>query len=91
MRVSQVLLHARVPVIKAEAKLLKPHSNSNGASASDWIFISVDISVDSPAHSGIATTEMVRTMCQAFPALAPTATIIKTFLRSKVQYHFLLL
>ena len=48
-----------------------------------YLNIALDISINSPAHTGIATTELVRTLMQALPPLGPAACLIKQFLKSK--------
>jgi predicted nucleotidyltransferase len=65
--INTVILNARVPVIKAVA-----------ISSS----IAVDISIDSPMHSGIATASMVRTLVDLLPPLRPIVTLLKAYLRS---------
>lgn len=52
--------------------------------ANDDIFLSVDISIDGPLHSGLATTEFVRSMLKASPILAPAVCVLKEFFKSKV-------
>eukprot|EP01041_Mallomonas_annulata_P007148 gene7148-14552_t len=47
------------------------------------IIVNVDISIDSAAHSGLSTTELVRTLSAMFPVLAPTTTILRTYLHTQ--------
>ena len=70
-------------------------SGSNGGSGSAAGFtplhcegskyepISIDISIDSPLHSGLATTEMVCTLMQALPPLGPVVSVVKDYLKLK--------
>jgi Nucleotidyltransferase domain len=68
-------------------------SGSNGGSAagftplhcegSKYEPISIDISIDSPLHSGLATTEMVCTLMQALPPLGPVVSVVKDYLKLK--------
>ena len=60
------------------------------ANNSEDVFLSVDISIDGPAHSGLATTEFVKSILKKFPILGPTICTIKEFFRSRVSYQYLL-
>lgn len=44
--------------------------------------VAVDISIDSPAHTGLATAEMIRTLTTALPPLRPIVMILKEYLKS---------
>ena len=66
------------------------HPNSNAAGftplhleGSKYEPISIDISIDSPLHSGLATTEMVCTLMQALPPLGPVVSVVKDYLKLK--------
>ena len=75
IQIKKVLYHTRVPLIKAEATLVTNSSRT--------FIVSVDISIDSPVHSGMATTELVRVLSSAFPVLHPASLVLKTFLKAK--------
>ena len=107
IHITNVIIHARVPIIKAvsvDPQLSGAHPNnsgsgsgsgSNGGSGSAAGFtplhcegskyepISIDISIDSPLHSGLATTEMVCTLMQALPPLGPVVSVVKDYLKLK--------
>jgi len=80
IEINNVILHSRVPIIKASAAPMGLYNASNSAD------LAVDISIDCAAHSGLATTEMVRTMLHALPPLAPAVTLFKSYLQSKDLY-----
>lgn len=67
LTINNVILNARVPVIKAMAISVS---------------IAVDISIDSPMHSGIATASMVQTLVDLLPPLCPIVILLKAYLRS---------
>ena len=62
LEIKNVFLHARIPVIKAEATLfiptstkdIDPHSHSRHSTNnnSTMVKLSIDISLDGPTHSG---------------------------------------
>ena len=109
IHITNVIIHARVPIIKAvsvDPQLSGAHPNNsnsgngcggggNGGSGSAAGFtplhcegskyepISIDISIDSPLHSGLATTEMVCTLMQALPPLGPVVSVVKDYLKLK--------
>ena len=59
--------------------------NENGSRDNDDIFVSLDISIDGPSHSGVATTEFVKQMLNEYPALGPAVFLLKTFFKTKVK------
>lgn len=65
-----MLLHARVPIIKAEAYL-------PGGS------VLLDISLDGPDHSGLAAAALLRSLTGRMPLLGPLVLLFKDFLKSK--------
>lgn len=73
IKINQVLLHANVPLIKAEYI-------SQDSSVIKTICI--DISIDGPSHSGLATTELVLTLVQALPPLGPVVVLFKEYFNS---------
>jgi len=62
--IQQVLLFARVPLIKATAIV-------GGCT------ISIDISIDGPSHTGLATTELSTTLINHIPPLGPIILLLK--------------
>ena len=68
--IKQVLLFARVPLIKAEAKV-------NGS------IISIDISIDGPSHSGLSTTEFSATLINHIPPLGPIILLLKEYFKKR--------
>lgn len=74
-------MHTRVPLIKAEA-----HRSLRTAAGGDWGVVAVDISIDSPAHSGLAASAMVSTVLAAFPGIGPVASIVKHYLKKEVWH-----
>ena len=83
LRIKNVFLHARVPVIKAEA-YVAPTGIAVDASEDDLagLSICVDISLDGPSHSGLATTEFTKVALQFLPPLGPVYTILKGYLKA---------
>ena len=79
LTINKVLLHTRVPLIKAEA-----HRSLRTAAGGEWGAVAVDISIDSPAHSGLAASAMISTILTAFPGIGPVASIVKHYLKNKV-------
>jgi hypothetical protein len=64
---------------------IPPSSNTNiGADGNDE-YLSIDISIDAPSHSGVATTAFVKQMLAAYPVIGPAVCLLKTFLKSKVR------
>ena len=59
---------ARMPVIKAAAalpaELMPLVGGGGGAAGPQQAQLAVDISVDSPAHAGIASTRFTQFLCQ---------------------------
>jgi hypothetical protein len=50
-------------------------------------YLSIDISIDAPSHSGVATTAFVKQMLAAYPVIGPAVCLLKTFLKSKVRWY----
>jgi hypothetical protein len=65
-----VVDHGRVPIIKAVA-----HRGAHS--------FNVDISIDGPAHTGLATTAFVACLVERLPALAPLVLVLKHLLQSR--------
>jgi DNA polymerase sigma len=68
LRIQKFIIHARVPVIKATA--------FDGEAT-----VSLDITVDGPAHTGLATTEFVRNVIAYLPPIVPLVHILRQFLK----------
>jgi hypothetical protein len=68
--VHAVVDHGRVPIIKAIA-----HRGAHS--------FNVDISIDGPAHTGLATTAFVACLVERLPALAPLVLVLKHLLQSR--------
>jgi DNA polymerase sigma len=96
LEIDNVLLHARIPVIKATYRQshedivggrppIAPDDVDIAGAPMDLepLQISIDISIDGPTHSGLATTEMVRTMLTHLPPLGPVSLLLKEYLKSK--------
>lgn len=77
MTINTVLLNAKIPVIKAVVKL-DPCDSFNNIQ-----HIPIDISIDSAVHTGLASTEFIRTIFTALPPLVPIVNTLKEYLRSK--------
>eukprot|EP00903_Cladosiphon_okamuranus_P014633 g13569.t1 len=71
----KVIPHARVPIIKAQAM---------GVCGSDESFnFNIDISIDGPTHSGLATSAFTSYLSDHLPNLAPLTIVLKSLLQSK--------
>ncbi|CAM9478334.1 unnamed protein product, partial [Phaeothamnion confervicola] len=68
--VQKVLLTSRVPIIKAVATFGGFH-------------FALDLSIDGPGHSGLATTAFVRYAAAHLPDLAPLTLVLKHFLQRR--------
>ncbi|CAM9176973.1 unnamed protein product [Chrysoparadoxa australica] len=68
IKVLMVLEHSRVPIIKAVATV--------GSTS-----FPVDISMDAPMHTGIATSAFVAYLSERLPALAPLVIVLKHILQ----------
>jgi hypothetical protein len=97
--IRKVVYHSTVPLIKAD--ILRSGLRARGLSIPDEtdidfsssenvndgdIFVSLDISIDSPLHSGVATTEFVKQMINEYPTLGPAVFLLKMFFKTKVIY-----
>ncbi len=78
--IQQILPHAHVPLIKAIATV---RSYDSGSSSVRVVSIPVDISMDGPRNTGIASTAMIKVLLAALPPLGPVFLVLKAFLRSK--------
>ncbi len=87
--IRKVLLHSIIPIIKADVLqsglIARGVVFPPGELRDDDIFVSIDISIDCPGHSGLATAEFVKQMLVAYPTLGPVLNVLKTFLKSKVS------
>ena len=87
--IRKVLLHSIIPIIKAD--ILKSGLIARGVVlpseefSDNDIYVSIDISIDCPGHSGLATAEFVKQMLLAYPTLGPVVNVLKTFLKVKVR------
>ncbi len=43
----------------------------------------MDISIDGPAHNGVASAELFRSLALVLPALGPLAAVLKDYLRAR--------
>jgi DNA polymerase sigma len=75
IQITNIFIHARVPIIKAVS--------INPLGTVGFQPLCIDISIDCPQHSGLATTEMVCTLMQALPPLGPVVAVLKAYLKSK--------
>lgn len=96
IHITNIIIHARVPIIKAVTvdpalhqhqhthQHVNPHTpHSTHSDSVKFEPIHIDISIDSPLHSGLATTEMVCTLMQALPPLGPVVSVLKDYLKLK--------
>mmetsp|Transcript_17019 Transcript_17019/g.28390 ORF Transcript_17019/g.28390 Transcript_17019/m.28390 type:complete len:1248 (-) Transcript_17019:206-3949(-) len=81
IKITKVLLHTRVPLIKAHAKVSVPCESSPGGV--NEVTVELDISIDGPEHSGLATTSLSLAMLKALPGLGPATMLIKEYLKEK--------
>lgn len=80
IKIDKVLLHTRVPLIKASAELAVLNSDTEEM---ELIRCELDISIDGPEHSGLATTSLTQAMLKALPGLGPAIMLIKGYLKQK--------
>jgi len=73
IRLEKLILHTKVPVLKAVATIWSTEENK-------YLEVMLDISLESPVHTGIATTELMCTLVNSIPPLGPAVYIIKEFL-----------
>ena len=88
IQITNIIIHARVPIIKAvsvDPHLHTPHTSAGFSPGQSDVYqpIHIDISIDSPLHSGLATTEMVCTLMQGLPPLGPVVSVLKDYLKLK--------
>ena len=79
--ITKVLLHTRVPLIKASARISVPCPLAQSGTRA--VMIELDISIDGPEHSGLATTSLSQAMLKALPGLGPATMLIKEYLKEK--------
>ncbi len=84
MTVSTLLLHARIPVIKAEVEVGKFTLDGKSIiNADDMVGkVRVDVSFNEAPHSGIATTAMVKFLVEHMPLLKPLVLVLKALLQN---------
>ncbi len=83
MTVSTLLLHTRIPVIKAEVEVGKFTLNGKPIINEDVVGkVRVDVSFDEAPHSGIATTAMVKFLVEHMPLLKPLVLVLKALLQN---------
>ena len=75
IEVVKVLHHARVPIIKAVA------SSDGGSESGDNFRVNMDISVDGPTHTGLATSAFVSYLADHLPNLVPLTMVLKSLLQ----------
>lgn len=75
IEVVKVLHHARVPIIKAVA------SSDGGSESGDKLRVNIDISVDGPTHTGLATSAFVSYLADHLPNLVPLTIVLKSLLQ----------
>ena len=80
--ITRVLPNAHVPLIKAVVTMYWPTSDSN-ATEVEAVHIPVDISMDGPHNTGVASTAMLQVFLRAFPPLGPVVVLLKEFLRNR--------
>lgn len=74
----KVISHARVPIIKGQA--------TGGGCGSDENFnFNIDISIDGPTHSGLATSAFTSYLSDHLPNLAPLTIVLKSLLQVMFQ------
>lgn len=80
----KVLDHARVPIIKAVATTT---SNGDSSGTTDDMLggFKLDISIDGPTHTGLATTAFVCYLVDHLPNLVPLTIVLK-FLLQVLQF-----
>lgn len=71
----KVIDHARVPIIKAVV------SSDGGGGSGDKITFNIDISIDGPAHSGLATSAFTSYLSDHLPNLVPLTIVLKSLLQ----------
>lgn len=69
--ITQVLTHARVPIIKLDARFEGQRE------------VRVDLSLECPQHTGIATAALVCALGARLPPLVPLTLVLKSFLRKR--------
>lgn len=74
----KVLDHARVPIIKAVAV-----SDEGGSADGDRF--NIDISIDSPTHTGLATSAFVSYLADHLPNLVPLTIVLKSLLQVLIK------
>jgi len=79
--IQQVLTHAQVPLLKATAVVR--YAAQNAGEEDRVVMIPVDISMDGPRNTGIASTAMIKMLLVALPPLGPVFLVLKEFLRCK--------
>ncbi len=83
MTVSTLLLHTRIPVIKAEVEIGKFALDGKLIINEDMVRkVRVDVSFDEAPHSGIATTAMVKFLVEHMPLLKPLLLVLKALLQN---------
>lgn len=66
---------ARVPVIKAIAM------SDSGGNPEERLTVNVDISIDGPTHTGVATSGFVSYLADHLPNLVPLTMVLKSLLQ----------
>lgn len=75
----KVLDHTRVPIIKAVAV-------SNETGNTDGYRFNVDISIDGPTHTGLATSAFVSYLADHLPNLVPLTFVLKSLLQVLIKH-----
>ncbi len=95
----KLLSHSVVPLLKVDVCIsglssrgcLPADLAEKILSTGEDTFLSLDISIDAPSHSGLATTEFVKSMIATYPVLGPAVFVLKTFFKAKVAPPFFIL
>lgn len=80
IEVVKVLTHARVPILKAIA------TSGGGEKPSIGFEFKVDISIDGPTHTGLATSAFVSYLADHLPNLVPLTIVLKSLLQVHKRY-----
>ncbi len=78
INITKTIQHSRIPVIKANF-----NDCNNNDESFDWKALTLDISINNAAHTGLASTEFTNVIIEYFPPLVPSVLFIKEFLKSK--------
>lgn len=77
---SMKIIQSRVPIIKAQA--------TGGCGSDENFNFNIDISVDGPTHSGLATSAFTSYLSDHLPNLAPLTIVVKSLLQVCFNFCF---